>query len=353
MVWISFILLSFSVLAKELPRFLTKHSIDSIRFISLDGRYAYVQKRPGVLGLITGFRSVDFISDTSKSSFLVKDSRFKDKLIIEVVPNTHQDFNLIKNHKILAVDWGKSQTQEVGVGRNPRLHLGDEWVSFYKPTERTITIHNLRTEKEFQIKLSPKTSPFFTPEVEMVSSDSVVYTDTNEKGYAALILYNLATQKSTIMYKTTQTATRLELCQHKGYLAIGEFPYDDVSRSSKIMQIKLSGTTNLAGFNTIYNSTDADLGNIVCQENSLYFIKTLTHLRKINHKQTEVVKLDLKTTQITTMTEMGSVGQIISMDERIMIPFRGDFYVLEGSSNIAEDKLKAPVNTNEELPLEL
>ena len=353
MVWISLLLISFSVIAKELPKFLTKHSMESIRFISLDGRHAYVQKRPGVLGLITGFRSVDFISENSKSSFLVKDSRFKEKLIIEVIPNAHNEYNLIKNNKILTVDWGKSQTQVIGYGKAARLHLEDEWISFYNPLERAITIQNVRTEKKFQIKLSPKISPFYTPEVEMVSSDSVVYSDINEKGYAALILYNLVSQKATVLYKTSQTGTRLELCQHKGYLAIGEFPYDDIIRNSKIMQIKLTGSTNLAGYSTIYNSTDSDLGNIVCQENALYFIKTLIHQRKINYKQTEVVKLDLKTTQLTTMTELNAVGQIISMDGRILIPFRGDFYVLEGSSNLTDDKLKAPVNTQEELPLEL
>lgn len=353
MVWISIFLFSLNLMAKELPKFLTKHSIDSIRFISLDGRYAYIQKRPGVLGLITGFRAVDFISENSKSGFIVKDSRFKDKLVIEVIPNAHQEYNLIKNNKILVVDWGKTQTQEVGIGKGPRLHLGDEWISYYNSIERLITIQNLKTEKKFQIKLSQKISPFFMPEVEMVSNDSVVYSDTNEKGYAALILYNLVNQNSTILYKTTQTGTRLELCQHKGYLAIGEFPYDDISRNSKIMQIKLTGTTNLAGYSTIYSSTDSDLGNIVCQEDSIYFIKTMTHQRKINYKQTEVVRLDLKTTQIMTMTELGSASQIISMDGRILIPFRGEFYVLEGTANLTDDKLKAPVNTNEELPLEL
>lgn len=349
MLWISFILLSFSLFAKDLPRFLTKHPIESIRFITLDGRFAYVQKRPGVLGLINSFRSVDFISETSKSDFLVKDSRFKRRLIIETIPDA-QEYNLIKNHKIGVVELGKTLITEIGFGKGSRLHLDDEWITFYDGMEKQITIQNILTQKKYFIKLPAKTSPFFMPEVEMVSSDTVVYTDVNDRGFVALISYNLVTQKSTIIYKSSQSGTRIELCQAKGYMGIGEFPYDDIARGSKILLI--SGS-NLAGYTTAYSSTDADLGNMICVEGAIYFVKTLTHQKKINFKVTEAVRLDLKTTKVQTITEMGAVTQIISMDGRILIPFRGDFHVLEGSHNLSDDKLKSPSSPQEELPLEI
>jgi len=353
MVWISLFILSFSLGAKELPRFLTKQSLESIRFISLDGRYAYIQKKQGVLGLISSFRSTDFISDNSQSDFLVTDSRFKQRLAIEIIPNYHSEFNILKNNKIVIVDWGKTQTTEIGYGRQPKLHLNDEWISYFEPIEKRINIQNVITQKKYQIKLSPKASTYFIPEVEMVSANTVVYSDVNDKGYVALIQYNLVTQKATVLFKSSQTGTRLELCQDKGYVAIGEFPYDDIERTSKILQIKLSGSSNLAGYTTIYSSIDSDLGNILCTEDSIYFIKTLTHLKKINHKQTEVVKLDLKTTQVKTVTDLSTVTQLISMDGRILIPYRGEYFVLEGTSNLTDDKLKSPVLKNEELPLDL
>jgi hypothetical protein len=354
MVWISILFLSLGIFAKELPKFLTKHAIDSVRFITLDGRYAYIQKKQGVLGIVSSFRSVDFISDSGKSDFLVKDSRFKRRLTIEIVPDSHHDFNVIKTHKIMIVDWGKSQAREIGFGRNPRLHLDDEWVTYFDPIERLINVQNIITQKKFQIKISPKVTPFYFPDVEMVSADTIVYTDINEKGYSALIQYNLITQKSNVIMKSTQNGTRLELCQDKDYLAIGEFPYDDITRNSRILQIKMSGSTNLAGYTTLYNSSDSDLGNMVCQENAIYFIKTLIHNRRLNDKQTEAVKLDLKTSQVQTMTEMNTVSQLINMDGRILIPYRGDFYVLEGEANLTDDKLKAPTpDSKEELPLEI
>lgn len=354
MVWISFFLgLTINLYAKELPKFLTKHSIETLRYITSDGRYAYLQKRPGVLGLVSSFRSTDFISDSSKSDFIVKDSRFKQRLIIEIVPNAHTEYNLFKNHKIQVVDWGRSNPKLIGEGRSPKLHLMDEWISFYNAYERVITLQNILTQKKFEIKLSPKQSPFYTPEVEMITADTIVYTEINEKGYSALVQHNLITKKNNVLYRSNQTGTRIELCQEKGYLGIGEFPYDDIARSSKIMQIKLTGSTNLAGFTTIYSSTDPDLGNITCHSDSIYFIKTMTHIKKLNYKQTEAVKLDLKTEKIQTLTDLSTVTQIISMDGRVMVPSRGEFYVLEGTSNLSDDKLKAPTNFNEELPLEI
>ncbi len=353
MAWINILIITLSLWAKDLPKFLTKHSLDSIRYISLDGQFAYLQKKQGVLGLVNSLRSVDFISETSVSDFLVRDSRFKQRLIIEVIPQAHQEMNFIRNHKILVVDWGKTQTKEIGFGKNARLHLNDEWISYYDATERTIYLQNVITQKKFQIKLSPKLSPFYNPEVEMVSQDTVVYTDINEKGFVGLVQFNLVTQKSLVLYKASQTGTRIELCQQKDYLAFGEFPHDDLNRSSKILQIKLSATTNLAGFSTLYSSTDSDLGHMVCLENHIYFIKTLTQLRKINFKQTEAVKLDLKTTQLQTVSELGTVNQIIAMDGRVLIPYRGEFFVIEGGSNLTDDRLKAPVTKEEELPLEL
>lgn len=353
MVWISLFILSFNLFAKELPKFLTKHPLDSIRYITLDGRYAYLQKKQGVLGMVSSFRSIDFISDNSQSDFLVKDSRFKRRLVIETIPEYQKEYNVFKNHKISVIEWGKTQLKEIGQGRGSRLHMDDEWITYYDTMEKVINIQNILTQKKFQIKLSPKTSPYFMPEVEMVSADTIVYTDSNDKGFSALIQYNLVTQKSNILYKSTQNGTRMELCQAKGYLAIGEFPYDDIARSSKIMQIPISGSTNLAGYSTLYSSTDVDLGNIICSEKAIYFVKTLTHVKKINHKVTEAVRLDLKTTKIQTITDLGVVTQLISMDGRILIPYRGEFYVLEGTANLTDDKLQAPSQGTEELPLEI
>lgn len=350
--WISLLLLSFSLNAAELPRFLTKHSPETLKFISMDGRYAYVQKKPGVLGLVSSFRSIDFLSEAQSNDFLVKSSRFKGRIAIESIPHTHEEMNLLKNHKIFVVDYGNTVTREIGKGRNAKLHFKDEWISFYDMLEKVIHIQNLVTQKKFEIKLSKKSNPFFIPDVEMISSRAVVYSDINEQGYAAMVSFDLQTLKSNIIYKSSQTATKIELCQQDDYIAMGEFPYEGVNRGSKIQIIDISEIVNLSGYKTIYSSVEQDLGNMVCLPASIYFVKTMNQDKELNYKVTEAVKLDLKTQNIEAKSSLKHVSQIVEMDGRVILPMRGEFFVLEGRSNLGDDTLKA-VPTKEELQIDL
>lgn len=352
MAWISLILFFLTVEAAELPRFLTKHSPETLRFISMDGRYAYVQKKAGVLGMVSSFRSLDFISESSQNDFLVKASRFKQRLVIESIPNAHDEYNLIKNHRIMVIDYGNTITRDVGFGRGAKLHFKDEWVSYYNAYEKILHVQNLVTQKKYDIRLSKKANPFFTPEVEMVSSNIVAYTDINENGYSALISYDLLTQKSTIVYRSPQSATRLEMCSHEGYVAIGEFPYEGVSRGSKILKIVGDGGMRTANYSTLYSSVEQDLGNMVCLTDSIYFVKTLNQDKLLNFKTTEAVRLDMKTQNVEVKSDLKHVAQLVEMDGRVLIPLRGEFFVLEGKFNLGEDILKA-VPSKEELQLDL
>lgn len=319
----------------------------------MDGRTVYIQKKPGVLGLVSSFRAVDFLSDSSASDVLVTGSHNKIRLAIEVIPNAHLEYNLIKNHKIFIVNWGNAQAKEVGQGKAARLHLKDDWITFYDGYSRILHIHDLPSQKKYEIKLSTKSNPFFIPEVIMVSSDHVTYTDINEDGYAALISYNLSTKISSIIYRSPQTGTRLELCREESYMAIGEFPYDGVNRGSKIMHIKLQGQINLAGYSTIYNSAVPDIGNIVCTKDAVFFIKTMGQNKVLTTKTTDAVKLDINSQKLEEKTSLGNVTQLLEMDGRVMVPFRGEFYVIEGISNLGNDTLKAIPSKQEELPLDI
>jgi hypothetical protein len=352
MAWISLLFIFSSLSAQVLPRFFTKHSLETLRYISMDGRYAYVKKKPGVLGLVSSFRSVDFLTDVHQNDFQVKSSRFKLRLAIESIPNPFNELSLVKNHKIYVVDYGNSAIREVGTGRNARLHLRDEWISYYDILEKNIHIQNLLTQKKFLIKLSKKANPFFIPEVEMLSQESLIYTDINESGYAAMVGYDLTTLKSNIIYKSAQTATNLELCQNDNYLAVGEFPYDGVTRGSKISYIKINEVTNLAGFTTLYNTSEQDIGNMVCLPQAIYFVKTLNQDKELNYRITEAVKLEIKTQKIKAQSNLKHVTQIIEMDGRVMIPMRGEFFVIEGKDNIGDDALKS-APTKEELEIDL
>lgn len=352
MAWISLFILFLNLNAAELPRFLTKHSPDTLRFISMDGRHAYIQKKPGVLGMVSSFRSLDFVSEAYSNDYLVKSSRWKQRLAIESVPNAHEEYNLYKNNRIMVVDYGNTVTRDVGNGKNARLHLNDEWISYYNAIKKVIHIQNLVTQKKYDIRLSKKANPFFVPEVEMPNSMTVVYTDINENGLSALIAFDLVTQKSTIVYRSPQNATRLEICQQQNYLAVGEFPYEGVSRGSKILKFSDNEGMRTSSYTTLYSSVEQDLGNLICLPDFIYFIKTMNHDKQTNHKTTEAVRLDLKTQNVEVKSDLKYVAQLVEMDGRVLIPLRGEFFVLEGKNNLGEDILKA-APSREELQLDL
>lgn len=330
-----------STASAEAPKLLTKHAVNSIRYISMDGRVAYVNKRPGVLAIVGFFRSKDFLTEAQTSDFIVYASKERVRTLIEVVPFVHTEYNLLKNHKILVAKYGDASTKEVGQGQLARLHLADEWMSYYRPKEREIVIQNLVTEKKYTILLSPKPTTFFSPEVVMINGETVVYTDVNDKGLAGIIAYNLKTSQSTVVYKASQTGTRMELCQGEGYLAAGEFPYDGVTRKSQIITMKTSSASNLLSYETLYSSLDQDLGNMACSDRAVYFVKTLSQDKKVGLKKTEVAEIELKSGKVKIRTDLSYVSHVLNMDGRILAPFRGEFYVLEGESNLATDQLKS------------
>ena len=353
MLWISLLLTLITAgHAVELPRFLTKHSPETLRYISMDGRYAYVTKKPGVLGLVSSFRSVDFLSEPNANDFIVKATPSKSRVIIESIPNAHTEMNLVKNHKIFVVDYGNTVTREVGLGRGAKLHLKDEWITFFDVIKKVLHVQNLVTQKKYEIRLSKKPNPFFIPEAVMISSRMVAYTDINETGYSALVSYDLQTQKSVVNYKSSQSATQLELCKTDSYVALGEFPYDGVTRGSKIQYIKLTDSMNLSGFSSLYSSVEQDIGNMICRPDSIYFVKAINQDKELNYKITEAVKLDIKTQKLEVKTDLKHVAQLVEMDGRVIIPLRGEFMILEGRSNLSEDILK-PVPTREELKIDI
>src|SRR5690606_20473540 len=98
-------------------------------------------------------------------------------------------------------------------------------------------------------------------------------------------------------------------------LAVGEFPYDGVTRGSKIQQIKLNGeVVNLAGLTTLYSSIEQDIGNMVCLPEVIYFVKTMNHDKTLNYKVSEAVKLEIKTQNIEAKSNLKHVTQLIEMD---------------------------------------
>lgn len=339
MLLISLLLLSSLSFAQKLPRLLTKHAPDTLRYISADGNTSYVKKNNGVLSLVVGYRNSDFISEETYSDFLVTDSASNVRIAIEVIPGHHRSLNINKLHKILVTRKGMDKPTEIGQGRYPQLHMGDEWISFYRPDSGQITLKNIITSKEFKITLSKKSNPFFFPSYVMSSSSHLVYSDINDSGFAQLNLFDLTASKSQTLLKADQPGTYFELCQNEQYFAVGEFPYPGIQRGSRILTYTKSGGKP-AGYTTLYSSNDADLGNMVCAKDSVYFIKSTGFDSQLITHKTEAAKINLATKKLEVKSNLGGVSKLLQMDGRVLLPYRENLFVLEGSSDIGEDTLQ-------------
>ncbi len=354
MALISLIFFCFLSQAKELNRFLTKYPADTLRYINEDGRTVYIQNRPGVLTVINGFNSFDIITESSNTDFLVNISSHKSKILIEGISNSHTEYNLLKNHQIFVAGLGKTSAKKIAEGRNARLHVSDEWVTYFDSYKKLIYVLNLVTDKKISINISNKNNPFFIPEVYMVNSSNILFTDIDENGISFLNSFNQNTKINTVLYKSTQSGTKLEICGNSDYISFGEFPFEGVTRQSKIMYLPLGAQTNLAGYETIYTSSDHDIGNMICKKESLFFIKSTQENEKTKVKTTDVFKLNLKDQKTTQITFNGGITQIIELDEKIIIPLRGELYLALGENNLVQDSLKSnKLSEEEELPLGL
>lgn len=339
MLLISLLLLSSLSFAQRLPQLLTKHAPETLRYISADGNTAYVKKNNGVLGLVLGFRSSDFMSDQTYSDFLITDSFEKIRIAIEVIPEHQRVLNINKLHQIYVTRKGQDKPTEIGQGRYPQLHLGDEWISFYRPDQQQIILKNILTTKEYQIALNKKSNPFFFPFYAMSSSQYFVYSDINDQGLAQLYLFDLSTNRSQLLLRASQPGTFFEICQEKNYLAVGEFPYEGIQKGSRILTYPRSASKP-TGYSTVYTANEADLGRMVCLKDSIYFVKTTSFDAKLVSKKTEAAKLHLADSKIEIKSNLENVTQLILMDGRVLLPYRENLFVLEGLSNIEKDTLQ-------------
>jgi len=340
MVLISLIFFTQLSWSKNLERFLTKYTTSNLRYISNNGRTVYIQKKPGVLSVINGYNSVDFLQEKEKSDFLVYTSTFKNKVAIESIPNVHTEFNLLKDHNIYVSNFGSSSVKMIGTGREARLHFNDEWISYFKSYDKKLILQNIITDKKFEFTLLNKMNPFFVPESTLLSSSNFLYTDINENGIAILVSHNLSSNVKTILFQSIQPGTRIELCNSKEFLAFGEFPYDGQERTSKIMMIKLGPEVNLAGYETIYSSTTHDTGNMTCTKDAVYFIKAVKGNEKLKIKSSDIFKINIVDQKEEQITNTGNINQIIEMDEKILVPFRGELLIAHGENNLVKDELK-------------
>jgi hypothetical protein len=323
------------VVANEivLPEISTKQSINNLRYISANGKFTYYQRRSGSLLLSTNYDVEEVLSSEVGTQYTVTSSVYRKYNLIEQSLNFHTNLSIRKSSKIYYTDFGKRNVKFIGNGIDAKLHYKDKWISYFSPFTGKISFNNLvNPSASFEIMLQNKKNPYFIPQRVMLSDKVILYTDVNKEGVQGLISFNRVNSKTKLLQKAETEFLRYELCATRQHVYLGSFSSNKKSPYSSITQYQMKDF-NLGKGSILYDNNKNDIGQIICNKDieKIYFIKDQS--KEYNSTGFEAAKLDISSKKIQILTSQKWVNSIVNMDGRLLIPFRGSYYVLEGEHN--------------------
>jgi hypothetical protein len=335
-----FLIMTSNVLA-VLPELQTKQALNNIRFLTNDGKFTYYQQHSGELQLSTNYSNAFVLKSQKGTSYNIFGSQSRKNLIIEVRKSFHKNLNFFEPNDLYIIKFGETTPTKIGIGTAAKLSIKDTWVTYFSTQTQELTAKNtLNLKRSHTIKLKNKINPYFIPQSAMATQDTVFYTDLNDKGYMALIMYSFIEKKFTTVFKSNFPGMRLDFCIQNEKIILGEFSYDSLNRGSNILKIPLYDNPNFKKLDTIYTSELDDIGNLTCTKDNIYFVKTVDYNQKINSKKTEIARISLKKdNKLKIITDLNYVTNVINMDGTILVPFRNKYYVIKGQSVLNKDDL--------------
>ena len=177
----------------------------------------------------------------------------------------------------------------------------------------------------------------------MPTASDVVYTDINSKGISAIIIYSLPLKKFETIYKAKVPGHKLEVCYQGDHLIVGDFARTGLENSSHILKIDLYNNPDYIKTKVIYTSPITDIGNMVCRDKNLYFIKSTNFDEELNTPKTEIAKLNLDTEKLEILSNLGDITQLMLFGSYILAPYRGKYLIIKGPKQLVDDSLKKVV----------
>ena len=319
----------------------TKQAINNIRFISKDGKTTYYQNQSGSLKFSSNYQVQEVFNSEDYTDYGITASNDEKMVAIEVKANPHRNNSFLKSAEIYIANMKDKKTRKIGYGVSPRFHQKNQFLTYFDPQNSLIRIQNLSNfKKSYEIKISNRSNPFFIPEVYMITPNDVIYTDHNSKGFSAVLMYSLFDKAFETIYKSQDTGKKLELCLNGDNAIIGEFPYDLLGKNSSLTKIPLFNNAKFSKSEILYTSPFADLGNMICKSDKIYFIKTTEYQRKIYFKKTDIAVFNLKNNIAKRLTEIGDITQILSIGKMLVTPYKGKLLVISGSNELIDDEIK-------------
>lgn len=334
----------FLALSQELPKLSTKQSLDNLRFVSRSGEFTYYQRRNGNLLLSKNFDVVEVLEGEPGANYHMQSSRDQKKILITQDLHFHNHLNLRADKKIFTVDYGKATPSLIGEGQTAKLHLDDNWISYFQASSKKILLKNLNSSAlKFEIELNNIKNPYFTPQLSMISEDTILYTDLNEIGIPGVLKYDRKSKSVEVFSRGDSPHQKLEICTNNEHLYILTTGLQDSSLGTEIVRYP-KGNLKAPAREQVYVSDKNDIGNLFCEVDSgrLFFIKnTAKNKNEVSHEVAEIL-LDEKF-KLNLLTQLNYATQLINLDGRIIVPFRGEYFVAHGDQDLTIDDKLSPV----------
>ncbi len=330
------------------PVLMTKQQTQNIRYITEDGQHTYYQNNSGSLFYSSKYKNQQIFKSDSQSQFHLISGMTGKKLILIHKKNIYSDSSFKINHSLFEMKIGQIEMKLIGEGINPKFHLNDSWLSYYDLVKKElhfVKLDQVNYLNRIRIKIQNSIDSYFSPQVVMLNSQTILFTDRNPNGHEGIFLFDLTSEKFSFQRKTKTSFLRFELCfnEKSKKILIGTFssaqnetPQSDIELFNiGNNQINFSLESPLK-----YHSNKNDVGNIICdlEKDEIYFIQNI--LSDEGKNVWEVANLDLKTFKTEVRSNFKFVNQLIKIDKIILVPFRGEFYVIEGKSQFNDDSFE-------------
>jgi hypothetical protein len=340
---------SFLSQSQELPKLSTKQSLDNLRFVSRSGEFTYYQRRSGTLLLSKNFDVTEVLKGVQGANYHMQSSADQKKILITQDINYHNYLNLRENKKIYIVDYGKAAPTLIGEGQLAQLHLNDGWVSYFQPRGKKIFFKNLESSAlVFEIELKNIKNPYFNPQASMVNEDNILYTDLNELGIPGVLIYDRKSKSVEVFSRGDSPNQKIEICVNEKFLYLLTTGLKDSSLGTQIVRYpkdKLKAPAR----EQVYLSDKNDIGNLFCDAdpNRIFFIKNTAEQKgEVSHEVAEI--LLNKNFKLNLLTQLKYATQMVNLDGRIIVPFRGNYFVAHGDRDLTIDDKLSPISEEED-----
>lgn len=325
----------------ELPELTTKQNIKNIRYVSSDGKFTYYQRTNGSLQFSTNYEVQEVIRLDPHTQYRLLVSKDKKFILVEANQKFHTYFSQRSGKKLYVIKYGTSEINEVGMGAAIGLHFQDKWISYYDHQSRVLTIQNpLNESLKATIKLANNLNPYFTPQVVMTDTDTVLYTDLNKEGIPGLLKFNINAKKIDVVYKGQSINKTIDICLNNENLFLTELGLDPIAKGTEVKLVNTK-SLDLEKARTVYTSEENDLGSFVCthSDDYLYFIKTTRDdTKKLTY---DAYELDLTTKKVKRVSEVNFATTLFLMDKKLLLPYQDKYFIIKGSADLTKfDRLK-------------